>query len=117
MQPITPAEAAEMETEVVVEETEVAEEVIIAVTTTPNLIKILILSTTVMLIVVMLVVAMLIAVRRRRKVFVSSLLTVRTFINMHEKCETAHRKTTLYALSAVSDRILLKSAHILVINP
>jgi hypothetical protein len=97
---------------VVVEETEVAEEVIIAVTITPNLIKILILSTTVILIVVI-----LIAVRRRRKVFVSSLLTVRTFINIHEKCETAHRKTTLYALSAVSDYILLKSAYILVITP
>jgi hypothetical protein len=105
MQPIIPAEAAE--TEVVVEETEVAEEVTIAVTIIPNLIKILMLSKT----------ATLIAVRRRRKVFVSSLLTVRTFMNIHEKCETAHRKTTLCALSVALDRILLKSAYILVITP
>jgi hypothetical protein len=100
----------------------VAEEVIIAVTITPNLIKILILSTIVILIVVILIavvliVVILIAVRRRRKVFVSSLLTVRTFINIHEKCETAPRKTTLYTLSTVSDYIPRKSAYILVINP
>jgi hypothetical protein len=64
-----------------------------------------------------LIVVILIAVKRRRKVFISSLLTVRIFINIYKKYETVPRKTTLYTLSTVSDYIPRKSAYILVINP
>ena len=89
-----------VETEVVVEETEVAKAVTTPATTAPNPPKTLMLSTATALL------------RRRRKVFGSSLQMTKTFMITPARCATAppRRTTATCALSADLDRMLQRDA-------
>ncbi|KAJ5260702.1 hypothetical protein N7505_009052 [Penicillium chrysogenum] len=94
-----------VETEIVVEETEVAKAVTTPVTTAPNPPKTL-----------MLLIALQ---RRRRKVSGSNLLTTKTFMTTLARCAIAppRRTIAICVLSTDSDRILQRDALILARHP